>query len=56
MSKELFLDLAAKGIRMPVGADLVLREHPDHEEIVLDGVKLGKVIEEAAHKYNTPLA
>lgn len=41
---------------MPIGADLVLHERPDASEIVLDGRRLGQVIEEAARRYATPLA
>lgn len=41
---------------MPVGAHLVLHEHPDHEAIVLDGQRLGRVVEETARRFRTPLA
>lgn len=56
MDRSYYIELAEKGLRMPVGADLVLREHPDHEQIVLDGARLGAVIAEAAERYKTPLA
>ena len=56
MNRQYYLDLAAAGARVPIGADLVLREKPDHEAILLDGVALGRVLEEAAHRYRTPLA
>ena len=54
--RERILDLAASGQRMPIGTDLVLHEHHDAASIVRDGVRLGRVVEEAAHRYNTPLA
>lgn len=41
---------------MPIGADLVLKERPDHEAYLLDGERLGAVIVEAAHRFRTPLA
>lgn len=56
MNRRFFLDLAASGISMPVGADLVLHEHADHEQILRDGKKLGKVLAEAAKRFKTPLA
>lgn len=56
MQRVDYLDLAASGLRMPIGTDLVLREQPDEAEILLDGVRLGKVVEQAAKRYNTPLA
>ncbi len=56
MERQYYLDLAAQGLRMPVGADLVLREKADAADILLDGVRLGQVIEEAARQYRTPLA
>jgi uroporphyrinogen-III decarboxylase len=36
--------------------DLVLKEHADHEQILRDGKRLGKVVAEAARKFRTPLA
>jgi uroporphyrinogen decarboxylase len=56
MNRTWYNDLAASGLRMPIGADLVFREKPDAEEIVLDGRRLGAVIEEAARRFRTPLA
>jgi uroporphyrinogen-III decarboxylase len=41
---------------MPIGADLVLHDKENADGIKLDGVLLGKVIEETARKYKTPLA
>ncbi|MFB3829371.1 MAG: uroporphyrinogen decarboxylase family protein [Bryobacteraceae bacterium] len=56
MQRSYYLDLAARGLRMPVGTDLVLHEQPDPEAIRLDGARLGRVIEQAARRYATPLA
>jgi uroporphyrinogen-III decarboxylase len=41
---------------MPIGSDLVLHEQPDPAAVVVDGERLGKVIEETARRYNTPIA
>lgn len=56
MSREYFLSLAAKELWMPIGVDLVLRRHPDPEDILLDGERLGRVIAETAEEFGTPLA
>jgi hypothetical protein len=56
MDRSYYLDLAASGLRMPVGTDLVLHQHPDAEAIMRDGRRLGEVMEEAARQYRTPLA
>lgn len=56
MERQFYLDLAASGLRMPIGADLVLREQPDPESILTDALRLGKVIEETARRFRTPLA
>lgn len=56
MSRSYYLDLAATGLRMPVGAHLVLHEHPDAKEILTDGQKLGRVLEETALRFHTPIA
>jgi len=55
-SETIFLDLAARGLRMPIGTDLVLHEQTDPTAILLDGARLGRVVEAAARKYRTPLA
>mgnify|MGYP007099635520 CR=1 FL=1 len=44
------------GLRMPIGAGLVLHEHPKPEAIIRNGQALGKVVAEAARRYRTPLA
>jgi uroporphyrinogen-III decarboxylase len=41
---------------MPIGADLVLREESSPEEILLGDGRLGKIVENAARRYRTPLA
>jgi uroporphyrinogen-III decarboxylase len=41
---------------MPIGTDLILHESPDPEACKHDAAGLGKVVEEAARRYNTPLA
>lgn len=56
MDRQLFLDLAARGARFPIGTDLVLHEHADAKSILHDGRRLGQVFETAAQRYGTPLA
>lgn len=56
MDRQFYLDLAAQGLRMPIGADLLLHEEPSPQEILLDAGRLGRVVEKAARRYRTPLA
>jgi uroporphyrinogen-III decarboxylase len=56
VAKQFYLDLARSGLRMPIAADLVLHEQADPEQVLTDGRALGKVVEEAARRYRTPLA
>jgi hypothetical protein len=56
MSAIPFLELAARGLRMPIGADLLLHEETDPEAAKHDAGKLGRVVERAARRYRTPLA
>ena len=56
MDRKYYLDLAAAGLRMPIGTHLVLQEHADHEQLILDGDRLGGVVAETADRFNTPLA
>jgi uroporphyrinogen-III decarboxylase len=56
MQREFYLDLARQGLRMPIGTDLVLHEKDDVDGILVDGYRLGQVVEEAARRYRTPLA
>ncbi len=54
--RNFYLDLAARGLRMPIGADLVLHEEPDPEKARNDGAALARVIEKTARRWTTPLA
>jgi len=56
MNRSYYLELAASGLRMPIGTHLVLHEHADHEAIMLDGPRLGTVVEEAARRFRAPMA
>jgi uroporphyrinogen-III decarboxylase len=56
MSRDLFLDLASRGHRVPIAADLVLHRHQDHGRILCDGERLGAVVAEAAAAFHTPVA
>lgn len=56
MDRKYYLDLAASGLSMPIAADLVLHEHHDAEDILLDGERLGRILEETARRFDTPLA
>ena len=56
MERQYYLDLAAQGLSMPIGADLVLHQYPDPEAIALDGKRLGEVVVETARRFATPLA
>lgn len=56
MHKQFYLDLAQRGLRLPIGTHLVLHEKADHETIIHHGDRLGAVMVEAAHYYKSPLA
>ncbi|MBN9661792.1 MAG: hypothetical protein J0H49_26590 [Acidobacteria bacterium] len=56
MDRQFYLDLARAGVRMPIGADLVLQEQDEPEAVLLDGERLGQVVAAAANRYATPLA
>jgi hypothetical protein len=58
VDRSFYLELARRGLRMPIGTDLVLHEHPAHEADAIrrDGLRLGRVIARAAELYRTPLA
>jgi len=56
MERNFYIDLAKKGLRMPIGVDLVLKTKKDHLNILTDGKRLGEVMEEACRIFNTPLA
>ena len=56
MQRSNYLNLAARGLRMPVGTHLVLHQHADAEAILRDGARLGDVLIETARRFHTPLA
>lgn len=56
MDRQYYLDLATRGLRMPIGTDLLLHEESDPDEVLLDAERLGAVVEKAARRYRTPLA
>jgi hypothetical protein len=56
MERQFYLDLARRGLRMPIGVDLVLNEEPDPQGVLTDAERLGKVVERSAVRYQTPLA
>lgn len=56
MDRSFYLNLAASGLRMPIGTHLVLHEDPDHAAIELDGERLGDVCARTAVRFRTPLA
>ncbi len=56
MSREFFLELAAQGACFPIAADLMLGREPDPEAIRMDGERLGRLIEQTARRFSTPLA
>ena len=56
MERNFYLNLAASGLRMPIGTHLVLHQQANPEAILLDGCRLGAVLVETAARFNTPLA
>ena len=56
MERRYYLELAQSGLRVPIGTDLVLHEKDDVPGILVDGYRLGQVVEEAARRYRSPLA
>lgn len=56
MDQQYYLNLAASGLKMPIGTDLALHEQSDVPAIIVDGERLGKVLEIAANNWKTPLA
>jgi len=56
MPENSFFTMARRGLRMPIGADLVLHELPDPEACKYDAELLGAVVEAAARRYKTPFA
>lgn len=56
MKRQFFIDLAKKDVRVPIGVDMILHQYPDVDAILDDGERMGKVLIEAARKYNSPIA
>lgn len=56
MDRSYYQQLAASGLRMPIGPDLILHEQPDPDAVLMDGRRYGQVIEQTARRFNTPLA
>ncbi len=56
MNRDYYVKLARAGLRMPIGADLTLHELPDPEAVKNDAGALGRVVEQTAKHYDTPLA
>jgi len=56
MDRNYYLDLARQGLAFPMATDLILHEKPDHAAILRNGVRLGQLMEEAAERFQTPLA
>src|ERR1035441_627126 len=56
MIRPFYLELAARGLRMPIGADLVMHEENEPEKVRNNGLALGRVIERTARRWGTPLA
>ncbi len=56
MDRGHYLDLARKGLRFPIGVDLILYEQPDPATVLQEGELLGEVVAETARRFHTPLA
>jgi hypothetical protein len=56
MNREFYLELAARGLRMPIGTDLVMHEESEPDMVRTDGGAQARVIERAARRWGTPLA
>ncbi|HNX52111.1 MAG TPA: uroporphyrinogen decarboxylase family protein [Pontiellaceae bacterium] len=56
MQKQFYLDLADRGLRLPIGTHLILHEKANHDTIIHHGDQLGAVMIEAAQYYKSPLA
>lgn len=55
MKSNIFIEMAKKGLKVPVATHLILHEKENPEEILLNGKRLGQVIEETAHRYSLPI-
>ena len=47
MNRAFYLALAARGLRMPIGTDLVMHEESEPENVRNDGGALARVIKRA---------
>lgn len=56
MQRDYYLNLAKEHKRMIFGVDLILKEKKNHNEIVLNGDKLGEVVIEATKRFNMQMA
>lgn len=56
MNRQFYLGLAAGGLRLPIGTDLVLHEESDPRAVRNNGAALAGVIERAARCWGTSLA
>jgi hypothetical protein len=56
MTSPLFLDLARRGLRLPMATDLVLNQEPDPEAARRDAVQLGRVVERHARRWASSVA
>lgn len=56
MERSYYQKLAAEGLCMPIGADLVLHAEPDPAAVLADGAALGRVVVKTARRFHTPLA
>lgn len=56
MERTFYLTLAESGAAVPIGTHLVVHESADPDEVISDGLRLGKAVEETARRFRTPLA
>jgi len=56
MNRQYYLDLAARGLRVPIATHLILHEQPDPEKVLLDGRRLASVMADTADRFQIPLA
>jgi len=55
MERSFYLDMAARGLRFPIGTHLTLHDKADCEVIKLNGVRLGDTVAEAARAFKSPV-
>jgi uroporphyrinogen-III decarboxylase len=56
MNRRMILEQAERGLRMPIGTDLVLHEEADPEAVRRDPEAFSRVLEKTARRYRTPFA